>query len=125
VEPFPIFGSDDTRSFCYIEDAVEAIQKVMESKKTDGGTYHIGTSEETLIENLVEEIFDITGWHPKKLTIKKSPKGSVKRRLADVSKIKKDTGWEAKTSLQEGLRKTVEWYMAHPKPEKLWNKLHP
>jgi nucleoside-diphosphate-sugar epimerase len=117
VQPFPIFGADDTRSFCYIDDAVEAIQKVMESKKTDGGTYHIGTNEETVIQDLVENIFDLMQWQPKKTHIKKSPKGSVKRRLADVSKIKKHTGWKAKTPLKKGLRQTIDWYLKHPKPK--------
>jgi UDP-glucose 4-epimerase len=114
TEPFTIFGADDTRSFCYIDDAVEAIQKVMESKKTDGGTYHIGTKEETVIQDLVEEIFDAMEWRPKKIVIKKSPAGSVKRRLADVSKIKKHTGWHAKTPLTKGLRETIDWYITHP-----------
>ena len=114
VEPFPIFGADDRRSFCYIADAAEAIQKMMESGMTDGGTYNIGTTEETGIKNLIEKIFDITGWHPAALDVKNSPEGSVKRRLADVSKIKTDTGWEAATLLDDGLRATVAWYLAHP-----------
>jgi len=118
VEPFPIFGADDTRSFCYIDDAVEAIQAVMESEKTDGGTYHIGTHRETVIQELIETIFKIMQWHPKELDIKKSPEGSVKRRLPDVSKIKRDTGWEAKVELEEGLKKMVEWYIKHPQPIK-------
>lgn len=116
VEPFPIFGADDTRSFCYIEDAAEAIQRVMESSATDGKTYHIGSPEETLIKDLVESIFTETGWKPSSVEVKNSPEGSVKRRLGDVSKIKKDTGWEARTPLNEGLKKTIEWYLAHPKP---------
>ena len=118
TEPFTIFGSDDTRSFCYIDDAVLAIQKVMESKKTDGGTYHIGTKEETKIKALVGQIFALMGWKPKKIITKNSPKGSVKRRLADVSKIKNDTGWSAKTPLTKGLKKTIEWYLQNPKPKK-------
>ena len=118
VDPFPIFGADDTRSFCYIDDAVEAIQTIMESEKTDGGTYHIGTHVETVIQDLVEKMFDIMGWHPEKLDIKNSPKGSVKRRLPDVSKIKRDTGWEAKIELEEGLKKTIDWYRKNQKPEK-------
>ncbi|MDO8517964.1 MAG: GDP-mannose 4,6-dehydratase [bacterium] len=116
VEPFPIFGADDTRSFCYIDDAVEAIQAVMESSATDSGTYHIGTTEETVISDLVQNIFVLMGWKPQTLDIKNSPEGSVKRRLADVSKIKKDTGWEAKTPLEDGLKKTIEWYLKNPKP---------
>ncbi len=114
-DPFPILGADGTRSFCYIDDAVEAIQAVMESGTTDGGTYHIGTQEETLIKDLIETLFRLIGWHPRELEIENSPEGSVKRRLADVSKIKRDTGWEAKTSLEEGLRKTIEWYITHPR----------
>ena len=118
TDPFPIFGSDDMRSFCYIDDAVEAIQAVMESSKTDGGTYHIGSNDEIVIKDLIEKIFTIMNWHPDKLDIKSSPAGSVKRRLADVSKIKKDTGWEAKTSLDEGLKKIVDWYLKNPRPTK-------
>src|SRR3989338_3105468 len=110
-DPFIMYGSDETRSFCYIDDAVEAIQAVMESTVTDGGTYHIGTHYETVISNLVEKIFELMNWRPQTLDIKNSPEGSVKRRLADVSKIRKDTRWEATTSLEEGLRKTIEWYL--------------
>ncbi len=113
-DPFPILGADGTRSFCYIDDAVEAIQTVMESDKTDNGTYHIGTHEETLIKDLIENLFTLMSWHPKELDITNSPAGSAKRRLPDVSKIKRDTGWEAKIGLEEGLRKTIEWYIAHP-----------
>jgi len=117
VDPFPIYGTENTRDFCYIDDAVEAIQKVMESKKTDGGTYHIGAKEEVKIKDLVEHLFDTMGWHPKKILVKNPPKGSVKRRLADVSKIKRDTGWKAKTPLKVGLKKIVEWYVANPKAQ--------
>lgn len=110
-EPFNIFGADSTRSFCYIDDAVEAMHMVMESKKTDNGTYHIGTKVETPIRNLIELLFRISDWHPRETIIKASPPGSVIRRLPDVSKIKNDTGWEAKTSLEEGLKITVPWYL--------------
>jgi nucleoside-diphosphate-sugar epimerase len=40
----------------------------------------------------------------------------VKRRLADVSKIKRDTGWVAKTPLEKGLQETIDWYLKNPKP---------
>lgn len=115
TDPFPIYGADDTRSFCYIDDAVEAIQTVMESEKTDGETYHIGANEETVIQDLIESMFTIMGWRPQKLEINKSPEGSVKRRLPDVSKIKRDTGWTAMTPLEKGLKSIIEWYLAHPK----------
>lgn len=110
VDPFPIYGADDTRSFCYIRDAVEAMQLVMASDKTDGEIYHIGTTEETVIRDLAEKLFKVSGWHPKKIEIHKSPKGSVKRRLADVSRIKKAVGWVAQINLEDGLSQTYEWY---------------
>ena len=117
VDPFPIFGADETRSFCGIDDAVEAIQGVMESGVTDGKTYHIGTRSETSIKELIEMIFNIMNWHPRQVDIKKSPEGSVRRRLPDVSKIKKDINWEAKTELEDGLRNMVKWYNENPKPK--------
>ncbi|RJR13516.1 NAD(P)-dependent oxidoreductase [Candidatus Parcubacteria bacterium] len=117
-EPFVLYGAQETRSFCYIDDAVEAVQRVMESKKTDNNTYHIGSTSETSIQELAEELFTAANWHPKRMTEHKSPEGSVKRRLADVSKIKKDTGWSAETPLSEGIKKTIEWYRKNPKPAK-------
>lgn len=116
TDPFPLPGASETRSFCYIDDAVEAMAKVMVSDKTDGGTYHIGSREETTIRDLVKAVFDIANWRPSTLEEKESPSGSVSRRLADVSKIQRDTGWEAATTLQDGLQKTVSWYLAHPRP---------
>lgn len=116
TDPFPLFGAKETRSFCYIEDAVEAMRIVMESAKTDGGTYHIGSNIETTISDLVQDIFAVADWRPKQIEKKDSPEGSVLRRLPDVSKIKRDTGWEAHTSLRDGLDKTVAWYLMNPNP---------
>lgn len=119
-DPFIYFSPNDTRSFCYIDDAVEAIQVVMESSATDGGTYHIGSTEETAIHDLVETLFSLMQWRPQAIRVEDAPEGSPNRRLPDVSKIKKDTSWEAKTSLKEGLRKTIEWYLKNPKPAGKW-----
>lgn len=116
TDPFPLFGAKETRSFCYIEDAVDAMRIVMESAKTDGGTYHIGSNIETTIGDLVQDMFAVVDWHPKQIKMKDSPEGSVLRRLPDVSKIKRDTGWEARTALRDGLEKTVQWYQEHPEP---------
>ncbi len=111
TDPFPLPGFDETRSFCYISDAVEAMDMVMESRATDGSTYHIGASNEIRMDELVEKVFTAANWHPKTIEKKESPAGSVKRRLPDVSKIKKDVNWEARTLLDEGIAKTVEWYL--------------
>lgn len=121
VDPFPIYGADDTRTFCYITDAVRAMSLLMSSPKTDSQpieTVHIGDFEEINIKALAEKLFEVVGWKPKVLDIKNSPEGSVKRRLADVSKLQSLTGWKPEVSLKEGLLKTFEWYKSHPAPKK-------
>ncbi|MFA5185785.1 MAG: GDP-mannose 4,6-dehydratase [Patescibacteria group bacterium] len=117
-DPFAILGSDETRSFCYITDAVEAMQRLMDSPATEGypiQTVHIGSTEETNIRQLAETLFEVTGWQPNEMVSKESLPGSVKRRLPDVTKIEKLIGWKAATPLKQGLKETFDWYAANPK----------
>ncbi len=120
VDPFPIYGSDDTRTFCYIEDAMRAMQLLMDSPETDCQpieTVHIGDFEEITMKELAEKMFKVVGWHPKNLDIKNGPIGSVKRRLADITKLQKLTGWKPEVSLEEGLKHTYDWYLKNPDPK--------
>ncbi|MBI2108841.1 MAG: GDP-mannose 4,6-dehydratase [Parcubacteria group bacterium] len=119
ADPFPIYGADDTRTFCYIGDAVRAMSMLMDSKKTDSQpieTVHIGDALEITMKELAERMFDVVDWRPKKLDIQNGPIGSVKRRLADTSKLRAFVEWTPEVSLDEGLRITHDWYMAHPDP---------
>lgn len=113
TEPFVIFSPEETRTFCYIEDAVRAMQMLMDSAATDNQpieTVHIGNTDEVTMKELAEKMFAVAGWHPQKFEIRPSPAGSVKRRLADISKIKKLVGWEPRISLATGLTETYQWY---------------
>ena len=81
VNPFPIYGAEDRRSFCYIDDGVRAMQMLMDSQRTDGQpieTVHIGDFEEIAIMELAEKMFRVAGWRPEELDIKPPPRGSVK-----------------------------------------------
>lgn len=117
IDPYPIHGADNTRTFCYMDDAVEAMQLVLESSNTDGETFHIGRpyTDEVSILGLAQKLFDLSGWTPAELDIQNAPEGSVKRRAPDVQKIEKMVGWKAKVTLGEGLKKTFEWYNKNPK----------
>lgn len=120
VEPFPIYGADDTRTFCYIGDGVRAMQMLMDSDKTDGQpieTVHIGDSLEITMKELAERMFNVVGWTPKSLDVKNGPVGSVKRRLADTTKLRSLTGWKPEMPLKEGLKVTYDWYLSHPAPK--------
>lgn len=118
VNPFPIYGADETRTFCYINDAVKAMRRLMDSPATDNQpieTVHIGATDEITMLDLAKKLFEVTGWSPETTDIKSSPQGSVKRRLADITKIKKLIGWQPETSLEHGLKITYGWYLKHPK----------
>ena len=107
--PFKIFGSSQTRSFCYIDDAVKATQLIMESGKTDGEIVHIGRDDaEISIMELAEMLFGIAGFHPK-IKIEKEAEGTVQRRCPDIGKLRK-LGFRPNIDLDEGLKKTFEWY---------------
>jgi len=118
IDPFPIHGAEDTRTFCYITDAVRAMDMLMKSPGTDTHppeTVHIGSVDEVSIKELADRMFDITGWRPQKVVVTKSPPGSVKRRCADITKLQRLTGWKPEVPLNEGLRMTHEWYVTHNK----------
>lgn len=108
--PFYIYGSEDTRSFCYIDDAIVQMVAVMETKKTDGETIFLGREKETKIIDLAQTLFNVADYHPTIIIGRPSPKGSVRRRRPDLSKLYALTGIKASVSLEDGLRRTFEWY---------------
>ncbi len=118
ADPFVLFSPEETRTFCYIDDAVRAMAMLMNSEKTNAWpieTVHIGATDEITIGDLAERLFCVVGWRPSKIEVNSSPKGSVKRRCGDISKIYSLVGWRPEISLEAGLRRTYEWYSAHPK----------
>lgn len=110
-DPFNIYGTEATRSFCYIDDTVRATQMVMETDKTDGEIIHIGNDrEEIKIIDLAEKMFNLFDYRPKNIKIHDAPKGSVYRRCPDISKIKNLTGFKPAVHLDEGIKRTYNWY---------------
>jgi nucleoside-diphosphate-sugar epimerase len=97
----------ETRSFCYIDDAVEAI-KLISKKGINNEIYNIGTNEEINIKNLVYKISKKLNLNLK-IVSGKLRKGSTLRRRPDIKKIKK-LGHENKFNLSLGLKPTVDWY---------------
>ena len=109
-DPFVVRGADNTRAFCYVEDAVEATVLTAEHTDAAGETIHVGNSaEEISISALAHLLFDLAGFHPR-IDVEQAPPGSVSRRCPDTSRLTAITGFKAKISLQEGLPPTYEWY---------------
>jgi nucleoside-diphosphate-sugar epimerase len=97
---------DDTRSFCYIDDAVAMTHNLV--KYHSGHIVNIGRQEEVQISTVAKTIMNIMGVDPKKLKIASGPIGSAKRRCPDTTKVQKLTNFNEYTSLETGLKKTIE-----------------
>lgn len=110
--PFRIYGAQNTRSFCFASDTIRATKLVMNSKKTNSQIIHIGNdSEEIKMVDLAKKLFKIAGYSAK-IEILPAPKGSVNRRLPDISKLRKLTGFKPKVDLDQGLKITFDWYLS-------------
>jgi GDP-L-fucose synthase len=100
-----------TREFLYVEDAAEAIVLAAE-KYNKPDPVNIGAGFEISIRELVELIAKYTGFVGKIIWDTTKPDGQP-RRCLDTSKAEKEFGFRARTSFEEGLRRTVEWYRAN------------
>jgi nucleoside-diphosphate-sugar epimerase len=104
---YTVHGSDNTRSWLYIDDFCDAFIKLMSCKDAIGETVNIGSADEYPVIDLAKIILQKMNIDEQPIALK-GPKGSVSRRQADISKLKRLTGWEQKISLEKGLELTVE-----------------
>lgn len=118
-KPFVIYGGKQTRAFCYISDAVDQMLGLMNRKNNNFKIYNIGNDHEITIEKLVKLVgkkFDYKNSYLKK----KSFPGSTKRRCPDISRIKKELKYTPKIKLENGLEKTIKWYLNIFKKNKIF-----
>lgn len=97
-----------SREFLFVDDAAEGIIKATE-KYNKSDPVNLGAGFEITIKDLANLIKDLTGYEGKIVWDKTKPDGQP-RRMLDVSLAKKEFGFSAKTSFEEGLKKTIEWY---------------
>jgi UDP-glucuronate decarboxylase len=108
-EDITIYGDGkQTRAFLYVEDWVEATLKMLFTKGIKGEVINIGSDKETRIVDLANMIITLTG-SKSKITYLPPRPDDPPRRAADISKAKRLLNWEPKISLEEGLKKTIEW----------------
>ena len=107
--PFKIYGHDQTRAFCFIDDAVKGTVAAMENEKSNGQIYHIGTEEEISIEELIKESGLFFNYSGKYVNAPTYP-GSTKRRCPDISKAQNELGYSPNISWKKGLKLTLQWY---------------
>jgi UDP-glucose 4-epimerase len=116
--PFKVYGHDQTRAFCYIDDAVIGTVLAMEKPATNGEIFHIGTQDEITIGDLIHYTGELMNYKGKYENAPTYP-GSVSRRCPDIAKANKILGYEPAVMWKEGLKKTVEWYNQYLEQGKL------
>ena len=107
--PFKIYGHDQTRAFCYIDDAVMGTVGAMESDKAAGEIYHIGNQEEINMEALTTYIGELMNYTGKYVPAMTYP-GSVARRCPNIDKAKLHFGYSPSIGWKEAVSLTVDWY---------------
>jgi GDP-D-mannose 3', 5'-epimerase len=103
----PVWGDGaQTRSFCYIDDAIEGVRRIMESEETR--PLNLGSSELTTVDGLVDLLADAAGKHVAKVHEPNRPQG-VRGRNSDNSLIRTVLDWEPSISLKDGMTQTYTW----------------
>ena len=105
-----VYGKgDQTRSFCYVDDLVEGILRLMKTEKGVTGPMNLGNPIEYTILEIAEIIIDQIG-SKSKIIFEPLPEDDPKQRQPDISFAKSELNWEANTQLKEGLKKTIQYF---------------
>ncbi|MCD5390392.1 SDR family oxidoreductase [candidate division NPL-UPA2 bacterium] len=107
-EPLTVFGDGrQTRSFCYITDLIEGIYRLMLSSINE--PVNLGNPQELSILESAKLILSLMG-SQSQIIYKELPVDDPKVRRPDITKARKELGWEPKVGLEEGIKKTIEWF---------------
>lgn len=114
-EDLTVFGDgSQTRSFCYVDDQVEGIYRLLHSDYSH--PVNIGNPDEITIKQFGEEIIKLTGT-TQKLVYRELPVDDPKQRRPDITKARELLGWEPRVGRAEGLRITYEYFKSLPDQE--------
>ena len=109
-QPVTIHGDgNQTRSFCYVSDMVSGIMAAMETEGTNGEIINLGNPDERSVHEIADLIIKLAGSSSEK-NYKDRPPDDPARRQPDISKAKRLLRWEPNVSLEEGLKKTIEYF---------------
>ncbi|WMT72597.1 SDR family oxidoreductase [Bradyrhizobium sp. Ash2021] len=109
-DPITIFGDGgQTRSFCYVDDLVEAISRLMLTEDACTGPVNLGNSSEFTILELAEKVIRFTN-SKAKLIFKPLPQDDPRQRQPDLSRANALLGWQPKVALDDGLKETIAYF---------------
>ncbi len=109
-EDLTVYGDgSQTRSFCYVDDLIDGLVKLMNSPDDFTGPVNLGNPAEFSILELAEKVIELTG-SKSKITFKELPADDPQQRQPDIRLAKEKLGWEPTVSMEEGLKKTIEYF---------------
>lgn len=113
-QPLTIYGSgSQTRSFCYVDDLIDGLVRLMNSADSVTGPVNMGNPVEFTIADLAGQIVEKTGSRAQ-LEYRELPADDPKQRRPDISKARDLLGWEPKVALEEGLEQTIAYFRSVP-----------
>jgi len=98
-----------TRSFCYVDDLIDGLIRLMTTADAVTGPINIGNPVEFTIMQLAEKVIALTGARSK-IVKKPLPENDPRQRQPNIERARKELGWEPRTQLDEGLRKTIGYF---------------
>lgn len=108
--PITVYGDGkQTRSFCYVSDLMDGIYRLLESKEHE--PVNIGNPHEITILEFAERVRKLTG-STTPIEFRELPQDDPKQRCPDIGKARRILGWEPKVNLEEGLRRTYDYFRA-------------
>jgi len=111
-EPITIYGDgSQTRSFCFVDDLIEGLIRLMETPDEVTGPMNIGNPVEMTIKELAEAVIELTG-SSSKLVHKALPQDDPIQRQPDIGFARSALGWEPQVTLRDGLSKTISYFRA-------------
>ena len=109
-EPITIYGDgSQTRSFCYVDDLIRGLMALMDTGPDVTGPTNIGNHNEFTVRELAEKVIELTG-SSSKIVEEPLPQDDPKQRQPDISKAKRELGWEPNVQLEQGLTKTIDYF---------------
>jgi UDP-glucose 4-epimerase len=112
-EPIMIHSDgDQTRDFVYVGDVVDAWLRLLDNRAAADQVYNVGSGRETTIAELARAVVRACGHDEWEIATRPAQLGDLRRSCADVRELQSATGWQPATSLDDGMRRTVDWARA-------------
>ncbi len=109
-EPLTVYGDgSQTRSFCYIDDLIEGIMRMVQADDSFTGPLNLGNPEEVTVLEVAKLVLKLTG-SKSEIQFRSLPQDDPKRRKPDITLARQTLGWEPTVKLEEGLNTTIQYF---------------